>query len=201
MCRGPAVWAGGGLAWGRVAAGGAARCLSLRLSTSRFEETVEELTSTKTPNYVLLTPNQVQIVINGHKMDHRSQESDYDPTKDMPKLDLPVGANPLTLRLVNRYALIAVDVFSKYVWVRLLQTPIGAGVAAAWTGLKTNPAVIVTAKGLDSILAEIDADLRDEQPARQLKDLNLKLGSDNGSEFDSPDLERVVTAVQKRQRQ
>ena len=41
----------------------------------------------------------MQIVINGHKMDHRSQEADYDPTKDMPKLDLPVGANPLTLRL------------------------------------------------------------------------------------------------------
>ena len=32
-------------------------------------------------------------------MDHRSQEADYDPTKDMPKLDLPVGANPLTLDL------------------------------------------------------------------------------------------------------
>ena len=62
----------------------------MRFITSRFEETVEELTSTKSPNYVLLTPKQVQIVINGHKMDHRSQESDYDPSKDMPKLDLPV---------------------------------------------------------------------------------------------------------------
>ena len=98
----------------------------------------------------------------------------------------------VTVPLVNRYALIAVDVFSKYVWVRLLQSPKGAGVAAAWDGLKTNPDVIGTAKALDSILAEIDADLRDEQPPRQLKDLNLKLGSDNGSEFDSPDIERVV---------
>jgi hypothetical protein len=32
------------------------------------------------------------------------------------------------------------------------QTPKGAGVAAAWTGLKTNPDVIGTAKALDSIL-------------------------------------------------
>ena len=89
----------------------------------------------------------------------------------------------VTVPLVNRYALIAVDVFSKYVWVRLLQTPKGAGVAAAWDGLKTNPDVIGTAKALDSILTEIDADLRDEQPPRQVKDLNLKLGSDNGSEL------------------
>ena len=73
--------------------------VNMRFITSRFEETVEGLTSTKSPNYVLLTQKQVQIVVNGHKMDHRSQEVDYDPTKDMPKLDLPVGANPLTLRL------------------------------------------------------------------------------------------------------
>ena len=37
----------------------------------------------------------------------------------------------VTVPLVNRYALIAVDVFSKYVWVRLLQTPKGAGVDIA----------------------------------------------------------------------
>eukprot|EP01043_Picozoa_sp_COSAG02_P035161 COSAG02_NODE_2501_length_8672_cov_7.293246_6_plen_887_part_00 len=73
--------------------------VNMRFIDSRIDETVEELTATKSPNYVLLTPKQVQIVINGHKMDHRSQEADYDPTKDMPKLDLPVGANPLTLRL------------------------------------------------------------------------------------------------------
>ena len=73
--------------------------VNMRFIDSRFDETVEELTATKSPNYILLTPNQVQIVVNGHKMDHRSQEADYDPTKDMPKLDLPVGANPLTLRL------------------------------------------------------------------------------------------------------
>ena len=38
----------------------------------------------------------------------------------------------VTVPLVHRYALIAVDVFSRYTWVRLLQTPKGAGVNAAW---------------------------------------------------------------------
>ena len=48
----------------------------------------------------------------------------------------------VTVPLVTRYAVIAVDVSSRYVWVRVLQTPQGAGVAAAWDGLKTNPDVI-----------------------------------------------------------
>jgi hypothetical protein len=86
---------------------------------------------------------------------------------------------------------IAVDVFSRYVWVRALQVPQGAGVASAWDGLKTNPDVIGTAKALDSILTEIDADLQDEQLARRLKDLNVKIGSDNGSEFTPPDITRL----------
>ena len=38
--------------------------------------------------------------------------------------------------LVHKYALIVVDAFSKFIWVRLCQTPKGAGISAAWTGLK-----------------------------------------------------------------
>eukprot|EP01043_Picozoa_sp_COSAG02_P035160 COSAG02_NODE_2501_length_8672_cov_7.293246_5_plen_482_part_00 len=105
----------------------------------------------------------------------------------------------VTVPLVHRYALIAVDVFSRYTWVRLLQTPKGAGVNAAWDGLKTNPDVIGTAKAMDSILAEIDADLQDEQPPRRLKDLNLKAGTDNGNELTSPDIERIFKKWKVRQ--
>jgi hypothetical protein len=82
-----------------------------------------------------------------------------------------------------------VDAFSKLIWVRLLRTPKGAGVAAAWTGLKRNPEVIGVAKALDSIFTEIDADLQDETPPRRLRDLTLKFGSDNGNEFFSPDID------------
>eukprot|EP01046_Picozoa_sp_COSAG06_P002595 COSAG06_NODE_93_length_24652_cov_1832.353399_8_plen_479_part_00 len=97
----------------------------------------------------------------------------------------------VTVPLVTRYAVIAVDVFSRYVWVRVLQTPQGAGVASSWDGLKTNPDAIGTAKALDSILTEIDADLQDEQPSRRLKELNLKVGTDGGGELTSPDITRL----------
>ena len=92
----------------------------MRFITSRFEETVEELTSTKSPNYVLLTPNQVQIVINGHKMDHRSQEADYDPTKDMPKMDLEASlalVHAASLRNVDRDVHDRFD-FIPVVWIK-----------------------------------------------------------------------------------
>ena len=85
----------------------------------------------------------------------------------------------VTVSLVNRFALIVVDAFSKFVWVRLLQTPKGAGVAAAWDGLKTNPDVIGIAKALDSVFSEINADLQDRDPPERLKDLRIKAGSDN----------------------
>jgi len=91
--------------------------------------------------------------------------------------------NRVTVPLVHKFAVIVVDAFSKFIWVRLLRTPRGAGVAAAWTGLKRNPEVIGVAKALDSIFTEIDADLQDEMPPRRLRDLNLKFGSDNGNEF------------------
>ena len=39
--------------------------VNMRFIDSRFDETIEELTSTKSPNYVLLTAKQVQIVVNG----------------------------------------------------------------------------------------------------------------------------------------
>jgi len=45
------------------------------------------------------------------------------------------------------------------VWVRLLASPKGAGIAAAWDSLKQNPNVIGVAKALDSIFKEIDEDL------------------------------------------
>eukprot|EP01047_Picozoa_sp_COSAG01_P017898 COSAG01_NODE_957_length_12474_cov_44.298182_20_plen_147_part_00 len=83
-----------------------------------------------------------------------------------------------TVPLVQKYCLICVDAFSKYVWVRIMQTPKGAGISSAWTGLKTNPDAIGVAKALTSIFQEMDADLQDEQPPRRLKDLKLKAGSD-----------------------
>ena len=101
--------------------------------------------------------------------------------------------NTVTVPLVQKYAIIMVDAFSKFVWVRLLQTPKGAGIAAAWDGLKkTNPEVIGVAKALDSIFKEIDEDLQDENPPRRLKDIGLKAGSDNGSELRGPDIDRVM---------
>ena len=100
--------------------------------------------------------------------------------------------NTVTVPLVNRYAIIMVDAFSKFVWVRLLQTPKGAGISAAWDGLKTNANVIGSAKALDSIFKEIDADLQDENPPRRLKDIGLKAGSDNGGENRGPDIDRIM---------
>jgi hypothetical protein len=97
-----------------------------------------------------------------------------------------------TVPLVQKYCLICVDAFSKYVWVRVMQTPKGAGISSAWAGLKTNSDVIGVAKALNSIFQEIDADLQDEQPPRRLKDLKIKAGSDNGSENLGPDIERVM---------
>jgi hypothetical protein len=81
----------------------------------------------------------------------------------------------------------------------MLATPKGAGIAAAWGGLKTNQSVIGTAKVLDSICQEIDADLQMEDPPRRLKDLNLKIGTDGGGEMTSPDFERVVKKWNMRQ--
>eukprot|EP01049_Picozoa_sp_SAG25_P010195 SAG25_NODE_1089_length_4047_cov_2.337386_3_plen_481_part_00 len=98
-----------------------------------------------------------------------------------------------TVPLVHKYGLIMVDAFSKFIWVRVLATPKGAGISAAWTGLKTNPDVIGVAKALDSMFAEIDMDLRDENPPRRLKDLKMKAGSDNGAENQGPDIQRIMT--------
>ena len=98
----------------------------------------------------------------------------------------------VTVPLVQKYAIIMVDAFSKFIWVRLLATPKGAGIAAAWDGLKTNPEVIGVAKALDSIFKEIDEDLQDEDPPRRLKDIGLKAGSDNGAELRGPDIDRVM---------
>jgi predicted secreted Zn-dependent protease len=109
------------------------------------------------------------------------------------------GKKKVTVPLVRKFLVIMVDAFSKFVWVRMLATPKGAGIAAAWDGLKTNPSVIGTAKALDSICQEIDADLQMEDPPRRLKDLNLKIGTDGGGEMTSPDFERVVKKWNMRQ--
>ena len=98
----------------------------------------------------------------------------------------------VTVPLVHKYCVIMVDAFSKFVWVRLLATPKGAGISATWTGLKTDPDVIGAAKALDSIFTEIDEDMQDEKPPRRLKDIGMKAGSDNGGEFVSPDIDRVL---------
>ena len=77
----------------------------------------------------------------------------------------------VTVPLVQKYAVIMVDAFSKMVWVRLLATPKGAGIASTWVGLKSNPKVIGTLKALDSMFKEIAADLRDESPPRRFQEL------------------------------
>ena len=100
--------------------------------------------------------------------------------------------NLVTVPLVQKYAVVMVDAFSKFIWVRLLATPQGAGIAPSWVGLKSNPKVIGTRKALDSIFKEIAADLRDEDPPRKLTDLKLKAGSDNGSEFTGPDIDTLM---------
>eukprot|EP01047_Picozoa_sp_COSAG01_P101252 COSAG01_NODE_31011_length_605_cov_1.308300_1_plen_76_part_00 len=43
------------------------------------------------------------------------------------------------------------------------------------------------------MFAEIDMDLRDENPPRRLKDLQMKAGSDNGAEKQGPDIQRIMT--------
>ena len=48
-----------------------------------------------------------------------------------------------------RHGLLVVDVFSRMVWVRVLQTPQGAGVNGAYEGLKKNEDVIGVATALD----------------------------------------------------
>jgi hypothetical protein len=78
------------------------------------------------------------------------------------------------------------------VWVRLLATPKGAGIASTWVGLKNNPKVIGTLKALDSIFKEIAADMRDEKPPRMFQDLKLKAGSDNGAEFVGSDIDALM---------
>jgi hypothetical protein len=98
----------------------------------------------------------------------------------------------ITVPLVHKYCLIVVDAFSKMVWVRLCQTPKGAGISAAWTGLKQNADVIGIAKALDSVFTEINADLQDRDPPELLKNIRLKAGSDNGSENVGPDIDRVM---------
>ena len=98
----------------------------------------------------------------------------------------------VTVPLVQKYAVIMVDAFSKFVWVRLLATPKGAGIASTWVGLKSNTKVIGTFKALDSIFKEIAADMRDEKPPRKFQDLKLKAGSDNGSEFVGPDIDALM---------
>ena len=98
----------------------------------------------------------------------------------------------VTVPLVQKYAVIVVDAFSKMVWVRLLATPKGAGIASTWVGLKSNPKVIGTLKALDSIFKEIAADLRDEKPPRKFQDLKLKAGSDGGNEFSGGDIDALM---------
>ena len=102
--------------------------------------------------------------------------------------------NVVTVPLVQKYAIIMVDAFSKFVWVRLLASPKGAGIAPAWDGLKTNDRVIAVAKALDSIFASIDQDLQDfrTEPPDRLKDIHMRAGSDNGGEMVGPDIERVM---------
>jgi hypothetical protein len=70
----------------------------MRLITTA-DETKEELLSTKTPNYVLITPTQVELVVNMAKNDRRTADADFDPTVNMPPFDLPRGSNEFTLRL------------------------------------------------------------------------------------------------------
>ena len=98
----------------------------------------------------------------------------------------------VTVPLVQKYAVIMVDAFSKMVWVRLLATPKGAGIASTWVGLKSDPNVIDTLKALDSMFKEITADLRDESPPRRFQELKLKAGSDNGSEFTGADIDALM---------
>ena len=97
-----------------------------------------------------------------------------------------------TVPLMNRYALIVVDAFSKFIWVRVLRTPKGAGINGAWPRLKTNKDVIGVAKALDSIFHEIDQDLQMQSPPRRLKDIKMTASSDNGNEMKNEDVERVM---------
>jgi hypothetical protein len=71
---------------------------NMRLITPEME-TKEELLSTKTPNYILISDTQVELVVNMAKNDHRTDDADYDPSVNMPPIDLPRGSNEFTLRL------------------------------------------------------------------------------------------------------
>jgi hypothetical protein len=89
--------------------------------------------------------------------------------------------------VVTKFGLLVVDVFSRMVWVRVLQTPQGAGVNGAYEGLKKNEDVIGVAAALDDVFEEIDQDLDGGLRARQ-----LQCGSDNGAEFTNPDVARIM---------
>jgi hypothetical protein len=89
--------------------------------------------------------------------------------------------------LVTKFGLLVVDVFSRMVWVRVLQTPKGAGVNGAYDGLKQNQDVIGVATALDDIFEEIDSDLEGQLRARR-----LQCGSDNGAEMTNDDVARVM---------
>eukprot|EP01046_Picozoa_sp_COSAG06_P032124 COSAG06_NODE_3186_length_5716_cov_103.744169_4_plen_475_part_00 len=71
---------------------------NMRLITPEME-TKEELLSTKTPNYILISDTQVELVVNMAKNDRRTDDADYDPSVNMPPIDLPRGSNEFTLRL------------------------------------------------------------------------------------------------------
>jgi hypothetical protein len=71
---------------------------NMRLITPEME-TEEELLDTKTPNYILISDTQVELVVNMAKNDRRTDDADYDPSVNMPPFDLPRGSNEFTLRL------------------------------------------------------------------------------------------------------
>eukprot|EP01043_Picozoa_sp_COSAG02_P018123 COSAG02_NODE_839_length_16629_cov_15.583908_3_plen_466_part_00 len=89
--------------------------------------------------------------------------------------------------VVTKYGLLVVDVFSRMVWVRVLQTPQGAGVNGAYEGLKRNEDVIGVASALDDVFEEIDQDLDGG-----LRQRGLQCGSDNGGEFTNADVARIM---------
>ena len=89
--------------------------------------------------------------------------------------------------IVTKFGLLVVDVFSRMVWVRVLQTPKGAGVNGAYDGLKKNEDVIGVAAALDDVFEEIDSDLDGRLRAR-----GLQCGSDNGAEMVNDDVARIM---------
>jgi hypothetical protein len=89
--------------------------------------------------------------------------------------------------VVTKFGLLVVDVFSRMVWVRVLQTPKGAGVNGAYEGLKKNEDVIGVAAALDDVFEEIDQDLDGG-----LRERRLQCGSDNGAELVNADVARIM---------